>query len=180
MSIITVQKYYNLKHFEYFEGGLSKDLHICDLLYNGVLFTPALFPNFFSTALLICLDRYLVSHKDKYITGSTFYKKLSLLVWLIPLKSLIKLSPISHPKGCLQYSVSLVLIASGSPCSEAAKEARRDHVDFSESCPKATNSVLIYISELPYEKSSKYLYYFLPVRHLRTTSEFSHRKAIQP
>lgn len=152
MSIITVQKYYNLKHFEYFEGGLSKDLHICDLLYNGVLFTPALFPNFVSTTLLICLDHYLFSHKDKYKTGSTFYRKLSLLVWLIPLKTLIKLSPISHPKGCLQYSVSLMLIASGSPCSGAAQEARRDQVDFSESCPKAMNSVLIYIRTPLWEK----------------------------
>lgn len=144
MSIITVRKYYNLKHFEYFEGDLSKDLHICDLLYNGVLFTPALFPNFFSTALLICLD--------KYITESRFYRKLSLLVWLIPLKALIKLSPISHPKGCLQYSVSLILVASGSPCSGAAQEASRDQVDFSESCPKATNSVLIYIRAPLWEK----------------------------
>lgn len=171
MAIIAVQNILLFKTLWILWGWsiyrLTYILSTVALFKSGVMFPKSL-----PTTFLIWLDHYLLFRKGNSITESTLYRGFSLLVWLIPLKTMITLPPISHPEGWLQYSITLTLTASGSPCSGAAQEAAETRWI---SVPKAINSV--WESEHPYEKSARYWSYFLPVRQL-ITSEFSHKGAI--
>lgn len=106
MAIIAVQNFLLFKTFQILWGW---SIYRLTCISPTVVFLKSgvMFPNSLPTAFLIWLVHYLLSRKGNSITEPTLYRGFSLLVWLIPLKTVVTLPPISHPEGWLQYSVTL-------------------------------------------------------------------------